>query len=179
MNVGGERTVLVVEDEDATTRAYQLALEDEYDVRVASTVEAAVEALEGDDIDVALLDRRMPDEPGDSLLDHDAVTHSDCSVAMVTAVTPDFDIVDLGIDDYVQKPVGPTELRDTVERLVALRAYSERKRELSAKQVKRNVLEIEKTAAELESSEEFAALESRIESLESEIETLESSYNIV
>jgi DNA-binding NtrC family response regulator len=176
MDVGGDSTVLVVEDEEGTTRAYELALKEEHEVRVAQTVDEAIEILEAGAIDVALLDRRMPDEPGDTLLDHDAIQDSDCRVAMVTAVTPDFDIVELGIDDYLQKPVGPGELRETVERLIALDAYSERKRELSSKQVKRNVLSLEKSPEELEESEEFAALEERIESLEAELDALESSY---
>jgi DNA-binding response OmpR family regulator len=88
---------------------------------------------------------------------------------MVTAVNPDFDIVELGIDDYVVKPVGRENLHETVDRLLALDAYDERQRELSSLKVKRNVLELEKSNAELADSDEFARLERRIAELEAEL----------
>ena len=91
---------------------------------------------------------------------------------MVTAVNPDFDIIDLRIDDYVVKPVTRAELRETVDRLLKLEEYNERMQDLTSKKLKRNVLEVEKTRAELSESDEFEQLQSEISALESELDTL-------
>ena len=40
-----------------------------------------------------------------------------CRVAMVTAVDPDFDIIDMGCDDYLVKPIARADLLDVVDRL--------------------------------------------------------------
>lgn len=89
----------------------------------------------------------------------------DCRVALVTAVNPDFDLIDLCIDDYVLKPVTREKLRKTVARLVTLREYNEQMQSLTAKRLRRNVLEVEKTRASLQESDEFQRLETEIEEL--------------
>lgn len=168
--------VLIVEDETDLADMYAAYLP-EYDTDVAYGGEAALETL-SEQYDVVLLDRRMPVVSGNEVLAGIEEEGFDCRVAMVTAVNPDFDIIDLRIDDYVVKPVTQDELRETVKRLLKLDEYNERMRELTSKKLKRNVLQLEKTRAELSESEDFDRLESEIDALESEIDSLADDLDV-
>jgi YesN/AraC family two-component response regulator len=97
---------------------------------------------------------------------------------MITAVNPDFDIVDLGIDDYLVKPVTRQEVLDTVDRLLTIREYNERVQELTSKKLKRNVLEVEQPAGAIQDSSEFETLSEEIESLEAEIEAIADDLDV-
>lgn len=164
--------VLIVEDERPLAELYAECLESDYTVRTAYTGEQALEGLELDP-DVVLLDRQLPDATGDDIVRVIQERKIDTRIAMVTAVDPDFDIIDMGIDDYLIKPVDGQDLEETVEKLLAADDLQAKKRELSAKQVKRNVLAVEKSPEALAVSEDFSRLEARIDKLESEIATLE------
>ena len=174
----GAASVLVVDDEERAADTYANVLSAEYDTRTAYSGEEALDLAETADFDVVLLDRRMPELTGDDVLAAIQQRAGDSRVAMVTAVTPDFDIVELGIDDYIVKPVGRENLHETVDRLLALDAYDERQRELSSLEVKRNVLELEKSAAELKESDEFARLERRIAELEAELADMAEDLDV-
>ena len=164
-------TVLVVEDERHLADLYAEYLSDSYDVRTAYGGQEAIDSL-GSEIDVVLLDRRMPVVSGNEVLATIEERGLDLEVAMVTAVDPDFEIIDLGVDDYVVKPVSKNTLLDVLERLETISTYNERQQKLTSKKLKRNVLEVEKTRPELESSERFARLEAEIEELEAEVQAL-------
>ncbi|MEF8852209.1 MAG: response regulator [Haloarculaceae archaeon] len=161
-------TVLVVEDEDHLAELYTDYLNDEYDVRTAY---GGVEALEmlSPDLDVVLLDRRMPVVSGNEVLAELEERNLQCRVAMVTAVDPDFDIIDMGCDDYIVKPVTRDTVREVVDRLIRVAEYDERMRALTAKRLKRNVLQVEKSTTELQNSEEFQRLQDEVAELESAV----------
>ena len=173
VDVGSEgSTVLVVDDDRQVADLFATWLAERYDVRTAYGGEEAIETFrrERHAIDAVLLDRRMPDLSGDMVLVSIRDAGFDCPVALVTAVDPDFDIVDKGFDDYVRKPVPPERLLGTVETLLDLDSYDALARELSSKRVRRNVLRAEKSEAELASSAAFARLEREIERLEGRLE---------
>jgi DNA-binding response OmpR family regulator len=170
---GDSATVLVVEDETALAELFEGVLSAEYDVRRAANGSEALSKLTAD-VDIVLLDRRMPDISGDQALDEIDSRGIECRVAMVTAVDPDFDVIDMGFDDYLLKPVQPDDLRETVERLLALDDYEQKYQELSSKIVKRNILQVEKSESELARSDRFRALVERIDELETELEQLEA-----
>ncbi|MFC7072156.1 response regulator transcription factor [Halovenus rubra] len=165
------REILIVEDEVELADMYAAYLEDEFAVTVAYSGEEAIETVD-DEFDIVLLDRRMPVVSGTEVLAHIEEQKLDCRVAMVTAVNPDFDIIDLRIDDYLIKPVSYSDIRETVERLNKLEAYNSRMQKLTSKKLKRNVLELEKTRAELSESDEFEELTTEIETLETEVEAI-------
>jgi DNA-binding response OmpR family regulator len=170
----GDPTVLVVEDEPRVAEAYAVWLREDYRVRIANGGEEALEILAEVPVDVVLLDRHMPDVTGDEVL----VTLRDWGleprVAMVTGVTPDVDILDLGFDDYLQKPVDAESLRATVERLLEPEPYESLQFELGSLRVKRNVLEVEQPAARLADDPRYRALCDRIERLEARVEARRS-----
>lgn len=173
----GDASVLIVEDEADLADMYGAYLDDEYDVTVVYGGEDAIETI-GDGFDVVLLDRRMPVVSGNEVLAYVEEDGIESRVAMVTAVNPDFDIIDLRIDDYLVKPVSKTEMRETVRRLLKLDEYNEQMRKLTAKKLKRNVLKVEKTGAELEESEEFQRLNQEIESLETQIDEIAKDLDV-
>ncbi len=171
---GGNRddaAVLVVEDERELAELYADYLRDSYDVSVAYNGDEALDVL-SEEFDVMLLDRRMPVVPGNEVLAEIDERGIELRVALVTAVNPDFDIIDLQIDDYLVKPITRQEIMDTVDRLLTIDEYNERAQTLTAKKLKRNVLEVEKTRAELQESEEFQRLTREIDSLEAEVESI-------
>lgn len=154
--------VLVVEDDPDVAETYELWLGDEYDVRVADSGARALELVD-DAVDVVLLDRMMQEMSGDEVLETVRDRRLDCRVAMVTAVDVDFDIVTMGFDEYVQKPITREELHRTIEELLDRSEYSETVREYRALLAKREALREERSEEERRESEQFAELERRID----------------
>jgi len=170
-----DTTVLIVDDEAAVTDVYAAHLEEEYDVRTAYSGSEAVEELDGD-VDAVLLDRRMPGMSGDEVLDHIRDEGYDCRVAMVTAVDPDFDILDMGFDEYVVKPVSREDLFETVEQLLTYATYDDTFREYFSLVSKRAALEASKSRSALESNDQYQELTERIENLETNLDQTIGSF---
>jgi DNA-binding response OmpR family regulator len=161
--------VLVVEDEPDLADLYATWLDDEYDVRVAYGGREALDALD-DAVDVVLLDRRMPDLSGDEVLVALRERDIDCRVAMVTAVEPDFDIIEMGFDDYLVKPVSRDALVSTVSNLLLRTEYDEGVQELFSLASKKAVLESEKGPTSLQENEEYRELDDRLDGLRDDLD---------
>ncbi|MFB6070220.1 MAG: response regulator [Halanaeroarchaeum sp.] len=168
--------VLVVDDEPDLADLYVAWLEDDYEVKVAYDGPTAIETLDAS-IDVVLLDRRMPNLSGDRVLDRIREKGLDCRVAMVTAVEPDVDIVDLGFDDYLQKPVDRSELIDTVERLQRRADYDMAVQDVFSAIRKRTLLEDRLSPSERSSTEEFRELEDEIRTLQEDVDDLTEDFD--
>jgi len=153
-------TVLVVEDQQHLADLYTDCLTDSYDVRTAYSGEEGLELL-SPAIDVVLLDRRMPVVSGNEVLAEIGERGLPCRVAMVTAVNPDFDIIEMGADDYLVKPVTREELQD-----------------LTTRKLKRNVLQVEKTKTELQESERYQQLQREIRDIEAEVDELAADLDV-
>jgi|AntRauMinimDraft_4_1070384.scaffolds.fasta_scaffold00959_2 DNA-binding response OmpR family regulator len=158
----GTATVLVVEDERELADLFADWLSDAYDVRTAYTADEAVDQLD-ESVDVVLLDRRLPERSGDDVLEEIHASGLECQVAMVTAVDPDFDMLELGIDAYVVKPVDRGDLEDLVSRLLARSLYSEEVQEYFALASKRATLETTKPPEELDDDDRYQELCAAIE----------------
>jgi DNA-binding response OmpR family regulator len=169
--------VLVVEDEQHLADLYTDYLVDRYHVETAYSGEEGIDLL-SNEIDVVLLDRRMPVVSGNEVLAEIEERGLRSRVAMVTAVNPDFDIIGLGIDDYLVKPVTREDLRSVVDRLSKIATYNDQLQELTAKQLKRNVLRVEKSKTELEESERYQRLEAEIEELEDSVDALAADLDV-
>ncbi|MFD1684948.1 response regulator transcription factor [Halobellus litoreus] len=168
--------VLVVEDEPDLADLYATWLRDEYRVRVAYGGREALEELD-EEVDVVLLDRRMPDLSGDEALEAIRERDVGCRVAMVTAVEPDFDIVAMGFDDYLVKPVSRDSLKETVENLLRRNTYDDGIQELFALASKKALLESEKDAATLEEHEEYQELTERVRNLRAQLDETLTSFD--
>jgi DNA-binding response OmpR family regulator len=161
--------VLIVEDEPDLADLYATWLDDEYDVRVAYGGREALEKLD-ESVSVVLLDRRMPDLSGDEALAEIRSRGFDCRVAMVTAVEPDFDIVAMGFDDYLVKPVSKDALHETTSNLLLRSAYDTGVQELFSLASKKALLESEKGPTALAESEEYQQLDEQLTDLRSELD---------
>lgn len=166
--------VLVVDDDPRVARVYAEQLRRDHTVRVAYSGTEALDSLD-EDINVVLLDRRMPGLTGDQVLERIREQGLNCQVAMVTAVEPDFEIIDMDFDDYLFKPITGDQLLTTVEHLLYRATFDVALQEFFSIASKRAALEAEKTQSELENSEEFAELTARFETLKGELsDSLES-----
>lgn len=173
MSAPVDTTVLVVDDEPSVTDMYADQLRDAYRVRTAYDGRTALDQLDGD-VDVVLLDRRMPGLSGDDVLAEIRSRGVDCGVVMVTAVEPDVDIIELGLDDYVVKPVSRAGLHATVERVRKRLSYRDAARthfELAAKYA---ALRSHRRPSELDGRAEFAELEERLSTVRHELEALDA-----
>jgi DNA-binding response OmpR family regulator len=164
-----EATVLVVDDENAVADAYTAQLQSEYETQTAYGGEEALETVDGD-VDVVLLDRRMPDISGDEVLDRIRERELSCRVIMVTAVDPDFDIVDMPFEDYLQKPAGRDELIEAIEKQLLAGQYDKQFTEYMELSTKVGLLEEEKSRQELENTEEVQEIKQRAEELKTELD---------
>lgn len=169
------RRVLIVEDEPEVAQLYRGYLTGEYDVTVANTGQAALDAVDTD-TDAVLLDRRLPDTSGADVLREIRDRGLDCRVAMVTAVEPDVDIVEMGFDLYLVKPATRDDIQSAVKRLGTRAQYDDTLQRTASLVTKRAVLEAERTPAELRSSSEYETLLADIDDLQSDLDDLASAF---
>lgn len=165
---------MLVEDEEEVARLYKQWLEDEgYSVRLAYNGEDALDMMD-DEVDVALLDRRMPGMSGDDVLEEVRSQGYEIPIGVVTATEPDFDIIRMDLDYYVTKPVSREELVATVDNLYARSDYDATLEEYSALVSKKAALEAQahKPREELEASQEYKDLLSEIEGLRERLDSV-------
>ena len=170
----GTPSILIVEDEKPIAELYEEVLKQEYQVESVYNGGEALTRVE-EEFDVVILDRRLPGMSGDEILDQMSSRNIDCRVAMVSAVDPDFDVIEMGFDDYLIKPVENDDLRETVDRLLALDEYEDLYQKLSSKLVKKNIIQVEKTDEELRHHGEYQRLTDSIEELEQKLDSLETA----
>jgi len=160
-------TVLVVDDERDIADLYTTWLETDFEVRTAYGGEEALDEVD-EDVDVVFLDRQMPQFSGDDVLEQIRDRGIDARVVMVTAVDPDFDIVDMPFDDYLTKPVMREDLTQSVETMLERDGYDDTLQEYFALSAKKATLEAEKTPSELDDNAEYTEMLQRVEELEGE-----------
>lgn len=164
-----EPTVLIVDDDPQVVEIYAELLEHRYTVQTAMSGREALDIID-DDVDVVLLDRRMPELSGDSVLDRIREEGYNCGVVMVTGVDPDFDVITMPFNEYLTKPVTSEELVTAIERVHALSVRDVQVQDFFSLVAKRYTLEAEKTQEELEESEEYARLTRRIDDLRERVQ---------
>lgn len=157
--------VLVVDDDPHLVGMYAAMLEDSHTVRTATSGEEALDRLT-EEIDVMLLDRRMPGRSGDDVLETVREEGYDCRVAMLTAVEPEVDITEMAFDAYVVKPIRQQDLHDLVESLLLRAGCSRDTRELLSVTSKLVALESQFHEDKLAGHEEYRRLRERRERLE-------------
>jgi len=168
--------VLVVEDEIELAELFAEWLSEEYDVGVATDGEEALELVD-EETDIVLLDRLMPGLSGDEVLETIRERGYSCRVAMVTAVEPDFDVLDMGFDDYVVKPLFRKDIQRLVKGLLERDAYDRHLSELFATASKLAALESHKETDELANNEEYQQLKEKLDRTRERVETLEAEMS--
>jgi len=168
--------ILVVEDKTELADLYSGWLSERYPVRVANDGPEALEEFD-EDVEVVLLDRELPGMNGKAVLSMLRDRGADCQVAMVTAVEPEVDVVEMGFDAYVTKPVRDDELFELVDHLLHRRVYDENVRRLFAAISKQIALESEYTREELDEDPQYQHLLAEIEKLREETADLAEQFD--
>jgi predicted DNA binding protein/DNA-binding response OmpR family regulator len=179
-------TVLIVDDDKELADTYAVWLPDRFEVE---TVYGGVQARKRihDDLDIVLLDRRMPGIPGDKVLEDIREQGIDCQVAMLTAVEPDTDIIDLPFDEYLVKPITQAQLRETVDDLLLRMGFEadaqdyfalESKSEAIGARDEENLRDPE-AAAQLEANTEAARESERTRELRARLERLQRITSVI
>jgi DNA-binding response OmpR family regulator len=161
MGSADKATVMVVEDEGPLVEIYARWLSDEFEVYSAQNGSEALGQID-ESVEVVLLDRLMPGMSGDEVLEAISEAGYTPRVAMVTAVEPDFDIITMGFDDYLTKPVDREELVETVRRLVSRSSFASLEQEYFSLVEKQAALEATKPVEELQTNEDYQELTERI-----------------
>jgi len=118
-------TVLVVDDDAGLRESFHLILEDEYDVIDVADGRQALEVVRTSQIDVVLLDIRLPEMDGIEVLEQIKQIDEQVEIILVTAVKTVRTAVGamkLGAFDYVTKPFDEEELLATIHRALQKRS---------------------------------------------------------
>ena len=118
-------TVLVVDDEEGVRASVRAILEETCDVIEAEDGGVALDVLRARDVDVVMLDQRMPGEPGIEVLARIKALDPTIVVILATAVRDVRTAVSamrLGAYDYLVKPFDVDDLNLLVQRALEKRA---------------------------------------------------------
>jgi DNA-binding response OmpR family regulator len=162
-------TVLVVDDEPEVADVYALRLETDYETRVAYGGEEALETVD-EDVDIVLLDRRMPELSGDEVLEQLRDRGYDTRVIMLTAVDPGIEIIDMPFDDYLCKPVEKDDLTAAIDQQLRAKRYDTRLSEYMQVTSKLALLEAELSVQEVSENEELQELSQRADDLKTQMD---------
>lgn len=151
---GMDGSLLVVDDDPDFRSLYELWLSPEYDVRTAADGVAALDRLDAT-VDAVILDREMPRKDGISVAQEIGTWSVDTAVVMVSSVTPGTDLLDVPIDDYLQKPVEREAVSAAVRRALAVADSPDGVRELLALDTRLDVVEGSVDACTLADSDAY------------------------
>jgi len=107
-------TILIVDDEIRGLETLQRILDDDFDVKTASTIEDAVQILEQEWVQIILCDQRMPEITGVEFLKQVRDQWPEIIRMIISGYTDSADIIsavnDAGIYQYITKPWQPDSL---------------------------------------------------------------------
>lgn len=117
--------LLIVDDEEHTREGLELALEDKFEVFLASSAEEAFNAIEAETFEVVLTDLRMSGESGMSVIDF-AIRQAPESICIMMTAYGEVDVaveaMKRGAFDFLSKPVNLEKLE-----LLIMRGLNQRK----------------------------------------------------
>lgn len=121
-------TILIVDDEKNTREGLGLALEDDYEVYLASGADEAFNLMEADTFDVVLTDLRMAGKSGLKVIDHTLTLPNRPICIMMTAygnVETAVEAMRRGAFDFLTKPVNLEKLEILIKRALKSREIEE------------------------------------------------------
>ncbi|MFB6198094.1 MAG: response regulator [Halobacteriaceae archaeon] len=157
-------TVLIADDDQDLVETIKIWFEDEWTVLEANDGVEAIKTY-GPHVDVVLLDRRMPTKSGAEVLREIRERDGRARIAMLTAVSPEWDIIDMEFDMYLEKPIDQGELREAIETLMSRTTYAREIRALFRLSSKLGILQSRYPAQKLNSDERYLRLKAEFERL--------------
>ncbi|THE64457.1 response regulator [Salinadaptatus halalkaliphilus] len=128
----GAPTVLLADDQQQLLEIYSVWLAADYDVVTAADGREAL-ALLNESIDVAILDRAMPDLSGEEVLTAVADAGQQTPIAILTAKQVSPNDVSVPADRLLRKPITKDELIDVIAELNRLPTIAPVAREVEAR----------------------------------------------
>ncbi|MGH7342574.1 MAG: sigma-54-dependent transcriptional regulator, partial [Candidatus Rokuibacteriota bacterium] len=124
--LGPARPVILIVDDDAGVReSFRLILEDNYELVEAADGRQAIETVRAGEVDLVLLDIRLPEMDGIEVLERIKTIDDEVEVILVTAVKTVRTAVaamKLGAFDYITKPFEEDDLLSVVRRALEKRS---------------------------------------------------------
>lgn len=115
MGMNSDYNLLVVDDEPGMREFLEIMLrKEEYNVKVASNGEEAIEMLKKEPFDLAIVDIQMPGINGIEVLKNSKENHPNTTVIMITAFASHESAIEamkLGAYDYITKPFKIDEIK--------------------------------------------------------------------
>lgn len=133
-------TVLVVDDDSDLRSLYRCWLAESFEVRTAADGVEAIERLD-ETVDVVVLDREMPRKDGVAVAREIDRREFDPGVVMISGVEPGVELLDLSVDDYLQKPATRELVLERVCRARAITEEPRARRHLLSLDTRRQVVE--------------------------------------
>jgi len=119
-----KRTILCVDDEQDIVDSLFDTFMDKYDVRVATSGQAALEIFDKEDIAVIISDQRMPSMQGTELFAKINEKKPICKKILLTGysdIQAAIDAINLGnVDKYITKPWDDEDLMGAVDSLISV-----------------------------------------------------------
>jgi len=154
--------IMVVEDEEPIRKFIKINLDREgYAVYEASSGEEALEIVQNEQIDIAILDVMLPGIDGFEVLKELRKKYPKMGIIMLTAKSQDTDKImglEYGSDDYMTKPFNPAELILRIKSLIRrldfdsenknILEFGPFKLDLSSREFYKNNVKIELTRTE-------------------------------
>ena len=126
MKVGSQKTILVVDDENAVTESLELILKDAgFAVFTAHTFAASTRILNERTVDLVITDLRLSDATGIDVITHVKRESPDTEVILMTAygsLDITIEAIKAGAYYYLEKPYTPDRLFALVDRALQLAA---------------------------------------------------------
>jgi DNA-binding NtrC family response regulator len=117
-------SVLIVDDEKHTREGLQQALQEHYDVSVASNADEAFNLMEAQEFEVIVTDLRMPGKSGLKVIDKALTLANKPAVIMMTAygsIDSAVEAMKRGAVDFLTKPVNIERLEILIQRALKTR----------------------------------------------------------
>ena len=111
--------LLIVDDEQYTREGLELALEDKFEIFLASNPEEAINVMEAESLEVILTDLKMGDQSGMTVIDHAIALKNQPICIMMTAygeVDVAVEAMKRGAFDFLTKPVNLEKLDLLIKR---------------------------------------------------------------
>lgn len=112
-------TILVVDDEVGPREALRMILQNRYDVITTDNPQEAMDIVSGRDVDIVMLDIKMPRIDGLKLLKAMKAVAPDIEAVLVTAYPSTqsaIEAMEYGAYDYVIKPFDKTKIEQVVQK---------------------------------------------------------------
>ncbi|MFB6185947.1 MAG: response regulator, partial [Halobacteriaceae archaeon] len=139
-NQGQQGSILIVEDEKMVANMERELLPNKYEIRHTVTGDEALSIVSNHNIDLIILDRDLPTKSADDLAAEFKTQMDQCLILIVSGYAPDEDILQLEIDDYIQKPITEEKLSKRVEQLLVRAEFNDDIREYLALKSKQHAL---------------------------------------